>query len=102
MRHSLSVLAGLLLMSNNVVNAGDGPWPAPVKGFVPPEPGEHPRLLFRRSDLPQLRKRAQTPEGKAILKRLREQLNGSDGESTPTEFNPVVATRAQVRRKVLL
>ena len=58
-------------------------WPVAVKGFVPPAPGEHPRLLFRKGDLPALRKKAETPEGKAILRRLRVQLNGGDGESMP-------------------
>lgn len=61
-------------------------WPAPVKGFRPIEPGEHPRLLFRREDLPRLKKTAATPEGKAILDRLRRCLNGSDGESLPSRY----------------
>ena len=67
---------------------GGGAWPVPVKGFVPPEGGEHPRLFFRRSDLPRLRQRAETPEGKAIVRRLRLLLNGGDGESMPTQYNP--------------
>jgi len=62
------------------------PWPADVPGFVPVQPGEHPRLLFRNTDLPALRKRAETPEGQAILKRLRVTLNGTDGESLPSEL----------------
>jgi len=71
--------------------AGEGkakPWPAPVPDFKPPEPGEHPRLFFRRSELPKLRARAKTPEGKALIKRLRVLLNGGDGESMPTAYNP--------------
>lgn len=59
------------------------PWPAPIPGFVAPEPGEHPRLLFRRDDLPALRERAQTPEGRAILDRLRQTLGG--GEAMPSD-----------------
>ncbi len=39
----------------------DSAWPAPVSGFVPPQPGEHPRLLFRKADLPALRKKAGNP-----------------------------------------
>ena len=31
------------------------PWPSEIKGFVPPQPGEHPRLLFRKTDLAKLR-----------------------------------------------
>jgi hypothetical protein len=61
------------------------PWWMPVKGFQPVGPGEHPRLLFRKADLPALRKKAETPEGKAIVARLRRTLNGSDGESLPGE-----------------
>lgn len=59
------------------------PWPSEIKGFVPPQPGEHPRLLFRKTDLAKLRAKLKTPEGQAIVKRLREQLNGSDGQSLP-------------------
>lgn len=59
------------------------PWPADVPGFVPLQPGEHPRLLFRRTDLPKLRQRMNTPEGQAIIRRLKVQLNGSDGLSMP-------------------
>jgi len=66
----------------------DRPWYAPVKGFKPPAPGEHPRLLFRRSDLPALRKKAKTPEGQAIIKRLRYLLDGKDGETMTTVFSP--------------
>jgi hypothetical protein len=63
------------------------PWFAAVKGFESPAPGEHPRLLFRKSDLPALREKMKTPEGMAILKRLRYLLNGSDGESMTTVFS---------------
>lgn len=63
-------------------------WPAPVKGHVAVKPGEHPRLLFRKADLPALREKAKTPEGQAAIKRLRQQLNGSDGESMPRIGGP--------------
>ena len=59
------------------------PWPKEIAGHVALQPGEHPRLFFRRSDLAELRQRAETPEGQAILKRLREVLNGGDGGSMP-------------------
>jgi len=46
------------------------PWPKLLAGFVPPRPGEHPRVTFRKVELPALRKKlAETPEGKAILAR---------------------------------
>jgi hypothetical protein len=36
----------------------------------PAVPGEHPRVLFRKADLPALREKAQTPLGRAALARL--------------------------------
>jgi hypothetical protein len=45
------------------------PWPGVVAGHVPVAPGEHPRLIFRKADLPRLRQNAETPEGKAIMAR---------------------------------
>lgn len=72
------------------VEAGDDkPWPSDVPGWVAVEPGEHPRLFFRQVDLPALRKRASTPEGKAILKRLRTLLDGANGQTLPPHKNPV-------------
>ena len=58
----------------------------PPAGFQPVAPGEHPRLLFRRSDLDALRKKADTPFGKAALAKMdgpvglavRHQLTGDD------------------------
>jgi hypothetical protein len=71
--------------------ADDRPWFAKVQGRQPVAEGEHPRLLFRRSDLPALRKKVETPEGKAILARLRAQLDGADGDTMTTRFNPSTA-----------
>jgi len=78
----------MFLLAAPLAFAQESPWPAIVAGHKAPEPGEHPRLLFRKSDLPALRERAKTPKGKAIIERLRKCLNGSDGESMPTSFNP--------------
>lgn len=66
----------------------DRPWFTVDKAVKPFEPGEHPRLFFRKADLPELKRRAATPEGQQIIKRLRELLNGTDGESMPKQFNP--------------
>lgn len=44
--------------------------PKPAADFKPIQPGEHPRLLFRKSDLPALREKAKTPFGQAALKRF--------------------------------
>lgn len=63
----------------------DGPWPAPVPGWTAPAPGEHPRLFFRKADLPELRRRAATPEGRALVARLKVLLGG--GEEMPKVFN---------------
>ncbi|MDP7495855.1 MAG: hypothetical protein QGI77_05465, partial [Roseibacillus sp.] len=67
-------------------SADERPWHVPVEGFVAPARGEHPRLLFRRGDLPALRAKAKTPEGQAILKRLRTLLDGAHGETMTTVF----------------
>lgn len=46
------------------------PLAPPKAGFRPIEPGEHPRLLFRKSDLPALRRKAETPFGRAVLAKM--------------------------------
>ncbi|MFW5699110.1 MAG: hypothetical protein ACOCYN_04570 [Planctomycetota bacterium] len=79
----------LLLGLATVAVAADDLWPAPVEGHVPIQPGEHPRLLFRASDLPALRARARTPEGQALIARLKEQLGG--GETMPSLKNDVTS-----------
>ncbi len=62
-----------------------------MAGHVPPAPGEHPRLFFRRDRLEELKARAKTPEGRAILTRLRKTLNGGDGQSLPAVRNPMTS-----------
>lgn len=52
------------------------PWPSSVADWEAPLSGEHPRLFFRRSEIPALRARARTPEGQAILSRLKVLLGG--------------------------
>jgi len=64
------------------------PWFAAVPGYQRPGADEHPRLFFRKADVPELRRRAVTPDGHKIVQRLRELLNGSDGETLPTSYNP--------------
>lgn len=44
--------------------------PIRVPGYVPVEPGEHPRILFRKSDLPRLHEKAQTIFGQAALAKM--------------------------------
>ncbi len=63
------------------------PWYRELKGHDAPKAGEHPRLLFRRSDLGALRKKMETSEGKAILKRLGYLLDGKEGETMTKVFS---------------
>lgn len=46
------------------------PYPERPETFEPIGPEEHPRILFRRSQLPALRKKAKTPLGRAALERM--------------------------------
>ena len=81
---SLRFIAGAVaLAALAAVTVADEPWPKDIPGHTPVKAGEHPRLLFRESDLPALREKAKTPEGQAILKRLRIVLNGGDGKTMP-------------------
>ncbi len=47
--------------------------PSLLKGFTPLAPQEHPRLLFRKSDLPALREKAKTAFGQAAIKAIEAQ-----------------------------
>lgn len=88
MKSVRSVLLGLAVLLAAGARADDKPatpWPTPVPGHVPVQPGEHPRLLFRKTDLPAIKARAQTPEGKKIVERLKATLGG--GEAMPTVYN---------------
>lgn len=64
----------------------NAPWWTSVKNHKLVKPGEHPRLYFGKNDIGDLRKKAQTREGKAIVARLRFLL-GNDGEELPDNFN---------------
>src|SRR5689334_4976730 len=80
-RLRIPLVAGLLLL-HAAPGAGTEPdWPADVPGWVKPKPGEHPRLLFRQGDVADLKKRAETPEGKALVRRLRFLLDGKNGDT---------------------
>ncbi len=80
---AVAVLLTAGLISGAVCADEVQPWPAPVPGWKAPEAGEHPRLFFRKADLPEIKKRAATPEGQAILKRLGLLLDGKDGKTLP-------------------
>lgn len=49
-------------------------WPKPVANFKPIQPQEHPRLIFRKNEIPRLQEKAKTPVGKMILTQLNESL----------------------------
>ncbi len=53
----------------------DPDWTVCVPKHVPPQAGEHPRLVFRKADLPRIKARAETPEGRVIIQRLRKLLD---------------------------
>ncbi len=69
--------------------------PAPVSGFVSPAAGEHPRLFFRKAELPAIKARAATEDGKRMVARLRFLLDGANGDKMPELFNdsPKVVTQ---------
>lgn len=73
----------MVISAAGLAGATEAPWPATVPGFREVAPGEHPRLLFRKSDLAALKARANTPEGRLLMQRLRVQLDGKDGTSLP-------------------
>ncbi len=92
---SITIASVLTSESTFAESEPSAPWPAPVAGFVAPTADEHPRLFFRKADLPNLRARAKTPEGQAIIARLKLLLGG--GEAMPTSFNE--QTRAYEKKQ---
>ena len=92
MRQSFAVAlaAGMAVaVFGGVGNAAEpaGACPTPVPGFVPPAPGEHPRLFFRKAELPAIKARAATEDGKRIVARLRFLLDGANGDQMPELYN---------------
>ncbi len=61
-------------------------------GQLDVQPGEHPRLFFRRAQLDEIREKAKTPVGQQIVTRLRYQLNSGDGRSLPERTQPLRET----------
>lgn len=50
-------------------------WSVAVPGWKPVAANEHPRLIFRKDDVPTVRKRAQTPAGKIMIERAKKLLD---------------------------
>lgn len=61
-------------------------WTEPAPGFKKLEPNEHPRAIFRKSDLPAIKKHLETPEGKAIMARFMQVL--PEQHATHTKNKP--------------
>lgn len=59
-------------VTGTVLGAVSEPVVKQIQGHDPLQSGEHPRLIFRKKDMPELRRRMDTPEGKAILSMLNE------------------------------
>jgi hypothetical protein len=93
--------------SQEIAGAASGaikpPQPPPPPGFRPVEPDEHPRVLFRRSDLPQLRQRLDTPLGQAYLAQVNAMLEawnlqrGRRGRGDPINMGVAFALTGQQR-----
>lgn len=64
----------------------DQPWPAPVADWKPLERGEHPRIMFRKSDLEHIRQRAATPTGQRIVARMKALLGGGESMPAPADY----------------
>ena len=66
-------------------------WPGRTAEHRRPAPGEHPRLVFRKHDIPRLRQLArETAEGKAILARALQVLGKGGGETDKFTTWPAV------------
>jgi hypothetical protein len=52
-------------------------FPQKIPNSISISPQEHPRLIFRKSQLPQIRQKAKTDRGRAILDRLNKSLRGT-------------------------
>ncbi len=52
-------------------------FPQKIPNSISISPQEHPRLIFRKSQLPQIRQKAKTNYGRAILDRLNKSLRGT-------------------------
>ena len=71
------------------VRCREGKIPDPWRDGIPVASGEHPRLLFRESDLPALCARARTPLGRRIIRILLKKLAGGKVEDFDKHLNYV-------------
>lgn len=91
MRHSVILI--ILTVAVTLSAVEDQHWVA-VPSYMPPSPGEHPRLFFRKADLPRIRDRAAMAEGKIIMAQLRLLLGG--GEAMPEALPKATAAYQNV------
>ena len=71
-----------------------------VEGFKRPAPGEHPRLLVRRADLPGLRAKARTDWGKPWLERLAKDTNNPVAQAMAYALTGEAGHAANARRRM--
>lgn len=69
-----AIASSILLLAAPAATAAEKADEVNVEGYEQLQAGEHPRLIFRASDVTALRQRANTPEGEAILTRCRKML----------------------------
>lgn len=71
----VAMMLAPILIALPAATAGEIEWAEPIAGFTAAEPGEHPRIIFRKDDLSELRRRAQTEEGQIIIEQSRKMLD---------------------------
>lgn len=62
--------------------------PRRLDSMLPAKPGEHPRLIFRRDDVPAIRRRAATPPGRALIQRVRQILGERTENASMAPYAP--------------
>lgn len=81
MRMSVAIVFCVLAAASSLASAQTGPAPFQVQtvsGHRVPAPGEHPRLILRKADVPSLRRAAQAERGKLIVERVKQALRLMD------------------------
>ncbi|MGF1637868.1 MAG: hypothetical protein ACFCUU_12405 [Cyclobacteriaceae bacterium] len=90
------------LIGSTTTDNPSSKWWVKSQDFKSVEPGEHPRLLFRKHEVEQLRKKMKTPEGMALLNRLKYLLDGEDGTKMPLHYNSATKAYALGKNKSLI
>jgi hypothetical protein len=75
-------------LQGKVVGTINSPWPKQIANYQPIKPEEHPRLIFRASQLPALQQKAKTPTGQAILAQLKKTFSQPIYYVLPQGYGP--------------